>query len=214
MIFSSNNTGTIVGKYIQLLLGLTRSSSVSGGVIGGLAAVVILGLIAFYVIRRKVAPKSQKERPVNLLHGDPDDSEPPANYQPPPYMQPEPYLITAPTISSFSPQEDSARRSIAGSALLSESLASSPNRMSARPQSGVTTFSDPRSVTPELEVGILPHGSSAGVTGSRKSGMSKQLRAINIIQHEDAGPSSAQEGAQPETIELPPAYTNIRKEQP
>lgn len=33
-----------------------------------------------------------------------------------------------------------------------------------------------------------------------------QLRPVNIIQHDDAGPD---EGS--ETIELPPAYTNIRR---
>ncbi|KAG8216791.1 hypothetical protein J3R82DRAFT_7038 [Butyriboletus roseoflavus] len=192
---SSNNTGAIVG-----------------GVIGGLAAIVMLGLVAFYVIRRKIVPKSQKEQPVNLLHGDPDDNEPPSNYQPPPYLQPEPYLVTEPTISSFSQHEDSARRSIAGSALLSESLASSPHGTMARPQSGVTSFSDPRSLTPDLELGVLAQGSSTGLTNSRKSGMTRQLRAVNIIQHEDAGPSSAQEGTELETIEIPPAYTNIRKE--
>ncbi|KAH0835947.1 hypothetical protein J3R83DRAFT_9872 [Lanmaoa asiatica] len=190
---SSNNTGAIVG-----------------GVVGGLAAIVILGLVAFYIIRRKTAPKSQKERPVNLLNGDPDDNEPPSNYQPPPYLRPEPYLVTAPTISSFSPREEGIRRSIAGSPLLSDSLTSSAHGTSAWRQSGVTSFSDPRSVTPELEIGVLPAGSTGGLTSSRKSGMPRQLRPVNIVQHEDAGPSSAQDGAQPETIELPPAYTNIK----
>jgi len=180
---SSNNTGAIVG-----------------GVIGGLAAIVALALVAFYIIRRKTAPKSQKERPVNLLHGDPDDSESPTNYEPPPYLQPDPYLVMTPTISSASAREDGLRHSMAGSALLSDSWR----------QSGVTSFSD---VTPEFEVGVLPPG-SAGLTSSRKSGVPRQLRAVNIVQHEDAGPSSAQEPAEPETVELPPAYTNIRKAEP
>ncbi|KAF8439133.1 hypothetical protein L210DRAFT_3621871 [Boletus edulis BED1] len=181
----SNNTGAIVG-----------------GVVGGLAAIVVLGLVAFYIIRRKTGPTSRKERPVNLLHGDPDDNEPPSSYQPPPYLQPDPYLVTAPTISSTSARTDHVRNS----ALLSDSLTSSAWR-----QSAVTSLSDPRSTTPELDAGALTPPTTA-LGSSRKSGMSRQLRAVNIIQHEDAGPSSAQEPAEPETIELPPAYTNLRKE--
>lgn len=171
--------------------------------------IVILGLAAFYVIRRKTR-KSVKERPVNLLYGDPDDNEP-SNYQPPPYLQPEPYLVTEPTLSSVSAQDN--RHSIAGSALLSDSLRSSRYGMSTQRLSGVTSLSDPRSTTPELEAGFFAPGSTTALTSSRKSGMTRQLRPVNIIQHEDAGPSSAQEEGQPETIELPPAYTNLQQQQ-
>jgi hypothetical protein len=38
-----------------------------------------------------------------------------------------------------------------------------------------------------------------------------QLRPVNIIQHDDAGDAAEGEGEGEETIELPPAYTNIRK---
>lgn len=211
LISSSNNTGSIVGKSNVLLLDFTHSSCAPGGVIGGLAAIVILGLAAFYVIRRRTAPRSAKERPVNLLHGDPDDNEP-SNYQPPPYLQPEPYMVTAPTLSSASAQDDDHRQSVAGSTLLSDSLTSSRYGMSNQRMSGVTSLSDPRSATPETEMGALLPLSSAGLTSSRKSGMPRQLRAVNIVQHEDAGPSSTQDAAQSETIELPPAYTNLRRE--
>ena len=52
-------------------------------------------------------------------------------------------------------------------------------------------------------------------TTSRKSGGFPQLRPVNIIQHDDAGPSEDLLGqAANETIELPPAYTNIRQSQP
>ena len=51
-------------------------------------------------------------------------------------------------------------------------------------------------------------------TSSRKSGAFPQLRPVNIIQHDDAGPSEDLSGhAESETIELPPAYTNIRQPQ-
>jgi hypothetical protein len=52
-------------------------------------------------------------------------------------------------------------------------------------------------------------------TTTRKSAAFPQLRPVNIIQHDDAGPSEDLSGqAEHETIELPPAYTNIRQAQP
>lgn len=52
-------------------------------------------------------------------------------------------------------------------------------------------------------------------TTTRKSAAFPQLRPVNIIQHDDAGPSEDLSGeAASETIELPPAYTNIRRPQP
>ncbi|KAI0312159.1 hypothetical protein OF83DRAFT_1067664 [Amylostereum chailletii] len=47
-------------------------------------------------------------------------------------------------------------------------------------------------------------------TTTRKSGMPRSLRPVNIVQHEDAGPSVPQGAEEPETVELPPAYTHIR----
>jgi hypothetical protein len=54
-----------------------------------------------------------------------------------------------------------------------------------------------------------PVGMTAATKTTRKSGPLAQLRPVNIIQHDDAGPSAGE----PETIELPPAYTNIRSAQ-
>ncbi|KAF8493435.1 hypothetical protein F5888DRAFT_1617817 [Russula emetica] len=49
-------------------------------------------------------------------------------------------------------------------------------------------------------------------TTTRKSASFPQLRPANIIQHDDAGPSEDLLGqAGSETIELPPAYSNIRQ---
>jgi len=47
----------------------------------------------------------------------------------------------------------------------------------------------------------------------RRRGKKSIARAVNIIQHEDAGAPPAMEdgeGEEPETVELPPAYTNLR----
>ncbi|KAF9075233.1 hypothetical protein BDP27DRAFT_1212621 [Rhodocollybia butyracea] len=51
----------------------------------------------------------------------------------------------------------------------------------------------------------------ASTSTSRKSEAPRVLRPVNIIQHDDAGPSEGKKEEEPETIELPPAYTNIRK---
>lgn len=53
---------------------------------------------------------------------------------------------------------------------------------------------------------------TATSTTTRKSAAPPQLRPVNIIQHDDAGPSEFPTGpGESETIELPPAYTNIRQ---
>ena len=50
-------------------------------------------------------------------------------------------------------------------------------------------------------------------TTTRKSAGFPQLRPVNVVQHDDAGPSVDLLGQSEETIELPPAYTNIRPTQ-
>ncbi|KAJ3869973.1 hypothetical protein EV359DRAFT_28844 [Lentinula novae-zelandiae] len=61
-----------------------------------------------------------------------------------------------------------------------------------------------RSGTPDI---------ASSSTGTKKTGAPRVLRPVNIIQHDDAGPSEVggKKEEEPETIELPPAYTNIRK---
>ena len=54
---------------------------------------------------------------------------------------------------------------------------------------------------------------SPGSAGSRKSGVPpRPTRPVNIIEHDDAGPSQPilRADEEPETIELPPAYSKIR----
>ncbi|KAF8257135.1 hypothetical protein EI94DRAFT_1760487 [Lactarius quietus] len=51
---------------------------------------------------------------------------------------------------------------------------------------------------------------STNTVTTHKSGLPPRLRPVNIVQHNDAGPSGVPSGAgEHETIELPPAYTNI-----
>lgn len=94
--------------------------------------------------------------------------------------------------------------------------------ISGRPFSpGTRTSFYTRSDTPDLGstmgmgVGVggggLANGESSG-TG-RKGGAPRPMRAVNIVQHQDAGPSNNLNGDREEpveTIELPPAYTMVR----
>jgi len=57
-----------------------------------------------------------------------------------------------------------------------------------------------------------PASMTNATTTTRKSLLPPQLRPVNFIQHDDAGPNEGS-ADEPETIELPPAYTNIRSTQ-
>ena len=56
----------------------------------------------------------------------------------------------------------------------------------------------------------LAPSSAPSTSVSRKSPVPPSFRAVNIIQHDDAGPGEPSPQEEPETIELPPAYTNIK----
>ena len=63
-----------------------------------------------------------------------------------------------------------------------------------------------------IDAGHLQTPVTATTTSTRKSAVPPQLRPINIIQHDDAGPSEDPASrVESRTIELPPAYSNIRK---
>lgn len=158
----------------------------AGGVVGGLIAVIALGLLLLFLRRRRRVHASVKERPVDLLTGGDDegDERPTQGAELPQYYQPEPFVVPDPTRSSR--DDEGTRRS-----------------QDTRPLSGVTSTS--RSGTPE------PWGASSAATRKSASGP-RLLRPVNIVQHDDAGPSAPREEVgEPETIELPPAYTNLKK---
>ncbi|KAH9031672.1 hypothetical protein EDB85DRAFT_1865648 [Lactarius pseudohatsudake] len=101
----------------------------------------------------------------------------------PQYYAAEPYLVPDPTIVGTSEAASTHDRPLS-----------------------MTTADIPRPQT--------PGSMNTATTHTRKSALPPQLRPVNIIQHDDAGPSEAPTSAgEPETIELPPAYTNIRSAQ-
>lgn len=154
-----------------------------------MAGLLIIGILFFLWHRRRRARKGTKERP--SLFVDHDDEAPtsqPLREDLPVHYRPEPFTASEPTDRASTPRS------------------STPFDRSERPVSqSLTYLSDPQRVA-------SPDGTGTGL--SRKSPLPPSLRPVNIIQHEDAGPSLPAENPESETIELPPAYTNIRQTQP
>lgn len=174
--------------------GSTNTAAIVGGVIGGVVLLLAVVLLLLFFRRREKLQKRQKERPVDLLNAeeDGDEDHAPRQNELPQYYRPEPFMVSD-TLSGT------------GDGYTTDG---------ERPLSGVTTTTSyyNRSATPE---GSAAYGYGAGVSGSsvggRKGGM-RPLRPVNIIQHDDAGPSEPkEEEGDPETIELPPAYTAMKK---
>ena len=157
----------------------------AGGVVGGVAGLLIIAFLALFWFRRRRAQRASKERPSLFID---HDDEAPTSQLPrdelPLYYEPEPFM-SEPTERASTHRPSTALD------------------RSERPVSqSLTYLSDPQRVA-------SPDGTTTGV--SRKSAMPPSLRPVNFIQHEDAGPSITADNSEPETVELPPAYTNIRK---
>jgi len=172
----------------------TNVGAIAGGVVGGIVGLIVLGLVILFFIRRRRV--NQKKDPVDLLEPRDGDGRRSGDH-PPEFYLPEPFRVPDPTVPAMS------EISSAGGA---ENVAD-PERLHAgsRRQSALSLPTQGR---------LSSEGfSGTSATTSRKSpGGPATLRPVNIIQHDDAGPSEPQaEADEPETVELPPAYTNIRK---
>lgn len=184
---SRTNVGAIVGTYSCSLFihGEFRRTSSTGGIVGGVAGLLIIAFFLLFWFRRRRAQRASKERPSLFIDNDDDApiSQPPDG-ELPVYYEPEPFTASEPTDRASTRRPSTA---IDGS---------------DRPVSqSLTYLTDPHRVT-------SPDGTSTGLT--RKSPLPSPLRPVNVIQHEDAGPSLPADNAEQETVELPPAYTNIR----
>jgi len=150
------------------------------------AGLLIIAFLVFFWFRRRRAQRASKERPsIFIDHDDDAPTSQPQREELAVYYEPEPFTASEPTDRASSHRPSTALD------------------RSERPISqSLTYLSDPQRVA-------SPDGTGTGI--SRKSPMPSSLRAVNVIQHEDAGPSLPAENAESETVELPPAYTNIRK---
>ncbi|KAH9899276.1 hypothetical protein C8Q73DRAFT_663041 [Cubamyces lactineus] len=176
--------------------------AIVGGVIGGVVGAIALALVILFAVRRQRYKQGTKERPVDLLQD--QDNDGPSDGRPPEYYQPEPFVLPDPTVVSSTHES-----SVAGTAPYAAGLATRAS--TDHRQSYLSTSTSETGLT-----GLRPPASSAPSTSTRKSPMPPSFRPVNIIQHDDAGPSEPPPPPddEPETIELPPAYTNIRRDAP
>ncbi|PIL23514.1 hypothetical protein GSI_14826 [Ganoderma sinense ZZ0214-1] len=179
----------------------TDVGAIVGGVIGGVVGLIAIGLVVLFFFRRRRHHQNSgtKERPVDLLHdGDVGEEGHVGDSRLPAYYQPEPFTLPAPTIASSSHHD----------APTSE-LDSFSQR--DRRQSYLSTSTSEQGGSGYVGGMLRLAPSSAPSTSvSRKSPVPPSFRAVNIIQHDDAGPGEPSPEEEPETIELPPAYTNIK----
>jgi len=158
--------------------------AIVGGVIGGIAFIAICGIVLFVLLRRRRSRRRFDEQPVDLLGGR-DQGQAGADAPVPQQYVPEPYHIPADQRPDMSETSD-------GNNLGPGALSGGSRRLS-----GITSTES--------------SGPLSGTSNTTKSGAPPSLRPVNIVQHEDAGPSEGHGQQEPETVELPPAYTNLRK---
>ena len=146
-----------------------------GGVVGGVVGAAALVLLALFFWRRRRYHKLEK-RPVDLLN---EDDAPDGN--PPQYYEPEPFVVPEPTAAS--------------SAGETSTVAGAPRPSVDHRQSHYSNLTGERSATPD-------QSAVSGSTYMRKSPAPPIFRPVNIIQHDDAGPSAPE--PEPETATSAP----------
>ena len=177
--------------------GGSNVGAIVGGVLGSVAFIVAC-VALFWIFRRRLrkSHKRTKKLPTDILDADDDEDVPravgqnelPQNYQPEPFMVP----IPESTPSEFDDEFSNSRPFSPGTRTSFYTRSSTPDMAS----------------TMGLNPGVVNGDSSIG----RKGGAPRPMRAVNIIQHHDAGPNNGEREEEPvETIELPPAYTMVRR---
>jgi hypothetical protein len=188
--------------------GHSNVGPIVGGVIGGVAGLLAIALLALFFLRRRRFHRQNKERPVDLINdGDSNghDDQLPQYYRPDPFVMPDPSVA-----GGASMREGEGAGLLAAGAAGTEGRASHESTTSASTRPPVMSALQ-RPATPDRRSSAGFGGASSSTT--RKGGAPAPLRPVNIIQHDDGGrvPDEAKGEGEPETIELPPAYTNIRR---
>ena len=191
--------------------GGSNLGAIVGGVLGGLALLIALLVLLWFFRRKSKQQRRFKERPVDLMNEEYEDGDEPSHVnngnggtgsvrrnELPQYYQPEPFMVPDPSLT-----------------MDSYSVTNTDDLEAHRPLSGVASSFYTRATTPDAG-GVGGSGVSGSGYERRKGGPPRAMRAVNIIQHDDAGPSlpppeGEKEGEEPVTIELPPAYTALGK---
>lgn len=173
----------------------TNAGAIAGGVIGGLVALIVLALLVWFILRKRKQAARRRAHDVDLL---PEGQGPEAEF-----YAPEPFVIPS------SSRAASATHSHQGE----DGLTSRPSMSDfGRRYSALSTTDNSDSQYLGTVPGVLAPGAGSRTTTSRKSpGGPPVLRPVNVVQHEDGGEVPEASGSgEPETIELPPAYTSVK----
>lgn len=192
--------------------GNSSSSSNAGPIAGGVVAAVVVIcafiLVLLFLRRRKQRDASAKERPDLFT----DNENPVHDGEIAHLAPPEPYIVPSEPpqsewgSSSRAPGSSYGYGVGTGAAGTGAAQPLFDHRMSGYSLSTGTEGEHLRPSTPQTAT--TSAGTSAGT--SRKGAAPPVFRPVNIIQHEDAGTTVDGED-DAETVELPPAYTNIRR---
>lgn len=184
--------------------------AIVGGVIGGLVVIVAALLALFFYRRRQKVKHRKREKPDLLTEDDEGDEGEGTNRESrnnlPQFYRPEPFTVPDPTLASMygDGATEDGRRPVSGTA-------TSLYTQSATPDGTVALgYGTGGSVAAGAGMGM---GMAASSTGTGRKGQPpRSMRPVNIIQHDDAGPSGLppRMEEEAETIELPPAYTALR----
>lgn len=178
--------------------GSGNTGAIIGGVIGGVAGIVIILLVALFFYRRHRHHKNTGTRPMKPDLIDPSEDRQHTSEERPGLYEPEPFIMPPPEVDL----ETSSRHSLYTA---NDGAAPRPSNAGTIP-GGHARAPSRLSVTTTSELGAVPPSSQ----GTRKTGMPPtSFRPVNFIQHDDAG-EVAPDNQEPETIELPPAYTDFR----
>ncbi|KAF6764381.1 hypothetical protein DFP72DRAFT_1163350 [Ephemerocybe angulata] len=188
---STGDAGNTTGK--------NNTGAIAGGVVGGVVA-LLAALLFFILYRKRQRERARvREKPLDLLNEEEDGDEDGrgdrrSRNDLPEYYQPQPFTVPDSTVAGSVVDGDTD--SIGGRRPLSGGTTATSMYTSARPGT--------------------PDGSAvlSGTGASRKGAPQRVMRPVNIIQHDDAGPSysvpNKGEEGEAETIELPPAYTALK----
>ena len=172
--------------------------------IGGVAGLIMFLLVLLFFHRRRKHHRNSGTRPVKPDLIDPSEERPAAPREDrgelPRFYEPEPFILP----DAFSNPETSSHHS------LHSTHEGQPPRTSMTTASGAPLThgraQSRLSVTTMSEMGGAGPASSTG----RKSAMAPSaFRPVNFIQHDDGGEVDPS-GLETETVELPPAYTDVR----
>lgn len=185
--------------------GGTNTGAVAGGVLGGIAALAVVGVLALLFIRQRRRQQHPAAHGVDLLpevaQRDPE--------QPPEFYQPEPFIVP----STAGTEENGG---ISVGRLTMSDVGRRYSALSTTDQSESVYATTTGTSGNMLAVGGGGRSTSYGPSSNRKSPTGLPvLRPVNFVQHEDAGelPEAGGSGQadEPETVELPPSYNSVRR---